>query len=49
MDNETVRFIGFTYFEQDGRALNHHEQEGATSSPFSIEISHVAQACGEDE
>jgi hypothetical protein len=27
MDNETVRFIGFTYFEQDGRALNHHEQE----------------------
>merc|ERR1719379_57933 len=27
MDNETVRFIGFTYFEQDGRALNHSEQE----------------------
>merc|ERR1719265_636184 len=27
MSEETVRFIGFAYFQQDGRALNHKEQE----------------------
>jgi hypothetical protein len=26
--SETCRFIGFATFEQDGRALNHNEQEG---------------------
>jgi len=27
-NRETCRFLGFAFFQQDGRALNHNEQEG---------------------